>query len=76
VGEAPSVPSFFSLNPLEPSPAAGSAVQKNSTEPVVFGQPVRMFHLPYHFVRDRRELTTRLFRSNSSAAPAAEKLKP
>jgi hypothetical protein len=76
VGEAPSAPSYLFLNPLEPSPAAGSAVQKNSTEPVGFRQPVWMFHLPFHFVRDQRELTTRLFRSNSSAAPAAEKLKP
>jgi hypothetical protein len=34
-----------------------------------------MFHLPFHFVRDNDELKARLFRSNSSAAPAAEKWK-
>ena len=57
-------------------PPLGSAVQKNSTEPVGFRQAVWMFHRPFHFVRDHDELNTRLFRSNSSAAPAADKVKP
>jgi hypothetical protein len=49
---------------------------KSSTLAVVFGQAVWMLHQPFHFVRDNDELKTRLFRSNSSAAPAADKLKP
>jgi hypothetical protein len=42
---------------------------------MVFGQQVWMFHLPFHFVRDPDLLQARLFRLNSSAAPAAAKLK-
>jgi hypothetical protein len=68
-------PAFFS-NLSESSSAAGQRRQKSSTGAVVFGQPVWMFHRPFHFVRDDQELNTRLFRSNSSAAPAAVKWKP
>jgi hypothetical protein len=52
-----------------------SAVKKSSTAPVTFRQQARMFYLPFHFVGDTDELNTRLFRSSSSAVPAAEKLK-
>jgi hypothetical protein len=68
----PSFPSIL-LNRVPPS---GQCRQKSSTRAVVFGQPVGMFHRPFHFVRDHDELNTRLFPSNSSAAPAAAKLKP
>jgi len=37
----------------------------------VFGQPVGMFHRPFHFVRDEPALKDTLFPSNSSAVHAA-----
>jgi hypothetical protein len=40
-------------------------VQKSSTNHFRFGQQGRMFHLPFHFVRDAQELKTKLFPSSS-----------
>ncbi|MEI6196306.1 MAG: hypothetical protein WCS42_18460, partial [Verrucomicrobiota bacterium] len=57
-------------------PPSGSAVKKKLDAFAILRQPVWMFHRPFHFVRDNDELSTRLFLSNSSAAPAAAKLKP
>jgi hypothetical protein len=45
--------------------------KKNSTVLPAFGQQGWMFHQPFHFVRDESALQDALFRSNSSAAPAA-----
>jgi hypothetical protein len=67
-------PPFFS-NLLESSPAVRKRRKKISTEAVILGQQMRMFHLPFHFVRDPDQLQARLFCSSSSAVPAAEKLK-
>jgi hypothetical protein len=68
-------PSFFKTL-FNRVPPLGSAVQKNSTDRVRFRQPVQMLHRPFHFVRGHDELNAQLFRSNSSAAPAAGKVKP
>ena len=69
-------PSPFFLNPLESSCAVGAVPSKKiSTLTIAFGQQMWMFHLPFHFMRDNDELKARLFRSNSSAAPAAARLK-
>jgi hypothetical protein len=65
VDEVPSAPSFFFSNLSEPSPAVLKCRKKSWTLAVVFGQPVGMFHLPFHFVRDDQELTTQLFPSSS-----------
>jgi hypothetical protein len=51
-----------SLNRVAPP---GSAVKKSSTAPVAFGQQGRMFHLPFHFVRNDLELNAQLFPSSS-----------
>ncbi|MGO9002546.1 MAG: hypothetical protein ACLQHM_11305 [Limisphaerales bacterium] len=77
MGEVPSsAVSPFSQTFLKRVAPLRSAVKKISTEAVLLGQQVWMFHLPFHFVRDNDELKARFFRSNSSAVPAAEKLKP
>jgi hypothetical protein len=68
-------PSFFFSNLSEPSPAVWKCRKKSSTDSVAFGQQGRMFHLPFHFVRDEPALKDALFPSSSSAVPAAEKLK-
>ena len=70
----PSAPSFFFSNLSEPSPAVLKCRKKSWTLAVVFGQPVGMFHLPFHFVRDDAALQSRLFHSNSSAVPAAARV--
>lgn len=71
--QGPSPP--FSQIFLKRVPPSGSAAKKISTLTIVFRQQVWMFHLPFDFVRDHEQLQARLFPSNSSAAPAAQKLK-
>lgn len=66
-------PTFFSTL-LERVPP-WRAVKKGSPLVGVFGQPVAMFHRPFHFVRDESALNDTLFPSSSSAVPAAARLK-
>jgi hypothetical protein len=65
VAEVPSAPSFFSLNPFEPSPAVRKCRQKKLDEPFPVRAAMGMFHLPFHFVRDDQELNAQLFPSSS-----------
>ena len=67
-------PVFFQC-PFEPSTAVGAVPSKKLDAGGFPGNQIWMIHRPFHFVRDHDALNTRLFRSNSSAAPAAEKLK-
>jgi len=68
-------PSFFFSNLSELSPAVRECRQKKLDEAGGVRAAIGMFHLPFHFVRDHNELKARFFRLNSSAAPAAAKLK-
>jgi hypothetical protein len=66
VAEVPSVPSGFFPKPFQTeSRRLEVPSEKSSTSPMVFGQPIWMFHLPFHFVRDAQELKTQLFLSSS-----------
>ena len=65
------LPAFLLLG--QASPAVPSAVAKVLDGSPGLGQQRRMFHRPFHFVRDAAALHDVLFPSNSSAAPAAAK---
>jgi hypothetical protein len=53
----------------------GVPSKKSSTAMEFLGQQERMFHRPFHFVRDEPALADVLFPSSSSAVPAAVRRK-